>query len=193
MKKTLGPVNALYPSLTTIVGAMVDGKPNFLTIAHVGILNHGTPQYISVGLGKVHYTNRGIHENRAFSVNIPGQDLVAEADYVGLVSGKKTDKSGFFDLHYGQTANAPLISACPVAMECVLHDVYDLPTHDVFIGEIKEVHADEAVLTGDAIDMAKLRPLLFEMGTMHYWAIGEPVAKCWNVGKTVKQRLKEQA
>ena len=34
-------VNALYPSLTTIVGAKVDGRPNFLAVAHVGIMNHG--------------------------------------------------------------------------------------------------------------------------------------------------------
>ena len=50
----IGPVNALYPMPTTLVGTTVNGKPNFLTIAHVGILNHGTPQYLSLSLGKVH-------------------------------------------------------------------------------------------------------------------------------------------
>ena len=50
----IGPVNALYPMPTTLVGAMVNGKPNFLAVAHVGILNHGTPQYLSIGLsGKI--------------------------------------------------------------------------------------------------------------------------------------------
>ena len=43
MKKKIGMVNALYPSLTTIVGAQVDGRPNFLAIAHVGIMNHSGP------------------------------------------------------------------------------------------------------------------------------------------------------
>ena len=38
----LGPVNALYPMPTTLVGATVKAKPNFLAVAHVGILNHGT-------------------------------------------------------------------------------------------------------------------------------------------------------
>jgi hypothetical protein len=53
----IGAVNALYPMPTTLVGATDNGKPNFLTVAHVGILNHGTPQYLSIGLGKVHYSN----------------------------------------------------------------------------------------------------------------------------------------
>ena len=52
---------------TTWVGATVNGEPNFPTIAHEGILNHGTPQYLSIGLGKVHYSNAGILENRTFS------------------------------------------------------------------------------------------------------------------------------
>ena len=39
----IGPVNALYPMPATLVGATVSGKPNFLAVARVGILNHGTP------------------------------------------------------------------------------------------------------------------------------------------------------
>jgi len=34
----IGPVNALYPMPTTLVGATVNGKPNFLAVAHVGII-----------------------------------------------------------------------------------------------------------------------------------------------------------
>ena len=61
---TLGPVNALYPMPTTLVGATVNGKPNFLAVAHVGILTH---THLSIGLGKIHYSNAGIHENKTFS------------------------------------------------------------------------------------------------------------------------------
>ena len=48
-KIKLGPRNSLYPSLTTLVGTVVDGKPNFITIAHVGIM---TMKLISFGIGK---------------------------------------------------------------------------------------------------------------------------------------------
>ena len=44
MKKTLGALNCLYPMPTTLVGAMVDGKPNFITIAHVGIMDFAKVQ-----------------------------------------------------------------------------------------------------------------------------------------------------
>lgn len=187
MKKTLGPINALYPSLTVLLGSHVDGRPNFSAIAHVGILNHGQPQYISFGVNKAHHTNRGVIENSAFSVNIPSQDLVVETDYCGLVSGKKTDKSGLFELFYGDTPAAPMIKACPVCMECVLHDVLDYKTHNIFVGEIRQVHAEESVLADGAIDPARLRPLLFDMGLRKYWSLGPAVGDCWSIGKQMKK------
>jgi flavin reductase (DIM6/NTAB) family NADH-FMN oxidoreductase RutF len=186
MKTALGGINALYPTPTVIVGAVVDGKPNFNTIAHIGILNHATPHLISLSMGKVHYTNAGIKEHKEFSVNIPGESLVVETDYVGMVSGKKVDKSKVFELFHGRLKNAPLIKACPVCMECQLHDTYDTPTHDLFIGEIVETHADEAVLTEGKIDIAKVRPLLFDMNSAKYWSLGASLAGCWHVGKQMK-------
>ena len=63
-KKTMGKANGLYPSLTTILGTKVAGKVNFITIAHVGIMNHGTPQYLSFSVSKTHYSNQGRSEER---------------------------------------------------------------------------------------------------------------------------------
>lgn len=97
----IGPVNALYPMPTTLVGVTVDSKPNFLAVAHVGIMNHGTPQYLSVGLNKAHYSNRGIHENKTFSICLPSEALIKETDYCGIMTGKKTDKAALFDVFWG--------------------------------------------------------------------------------------------
>ncbi len=188
MKKKLDGINVLYPTPTVLVGAMVDGKPNYITIAHIGIVNHAKPYLISLSMGKVHHTNPGIRENKAFSVNIPSENLVVETDYVGLVSGKKTDKSDLFEIFYGELANAPMIKECPLNMECRLYDTYDTPTHDLFIGEIVETYADESVLAEGKVDLAKLKPLLFDMSSVKYWSVGEVVAGAWNVGKKLKRK-----
>lgn len=188
MKTKLGGVNALYPSLTVIAGALVQGKPNFNCIAHVGIMNYAQTHLISLSMAKVHYTNEGILANRTFSVNIPSQKMVVEADYVGLVSGKKTDKSEVFEVFYGQLESAPMIAACPVCMECQLERVVDFETHDLFVGKIVETYADPEVLSNNQVDPIKVDPLLFDMGTMSYYGIGPLLAKCWNIGKTLKDR-----
>ena len=63
-----------------------------------------------------------------------------------------------------------------------------LPPHDLFIGEIVQTYADESVLIEDKVDLAKLKPLLFDMSSVKYWSIGEVVADCWNVGKQLKKK-----
>lgn len=188
MKNKLGGINVLYPTPTTILGAIVKDRPNFITIAHIGIVNHAKPYLISFSLAKPHHTNAGIKENMAFSVNIPSEDLVVETDYVGLVSGKKTDKSDLFEIFSGELEFAPMIKECPLNMECRLYDTYDTPTHDLFIGEIVETYADEFVLTGGKVDIAKLKPLLFDMSSVKYWSLGDVVASCWSVGKQLKRK-----
>ena len=170
MKVSLGDKVCLYPMPTTIVGATVNGKPNFITIAHVGIMNFSS---LSIGMNKIHYTNAGIKENETFSVNIPSEGLVTETDYCGLVSGKYEDKGSLFEIFYGTLETAPMIKACPINMECKLINVVDFPKHDVFVGEIVETHIDEQCLTDGAMDILKVRPILYTSAEKQYWKLGE--------------------
>ena len=186
--KSIGPVNALYPMPTTLVGVTVNGKPNFLAVAHVGILNHGTPQYLSIGLHKSHYSNAGIAENRAFSICLPSEDLMIETDYCGIMTGKKTDKAALFDIFYGEIDTAPMIRQCSINMVLKLHDVLNLGKHEIFIGEIVQTYADESILIDGKIDITKLRPLLFDMASKKYWSLGPSVGNCWSAGKALKEK-----
>jgi flavin reductase (DIM6/NTAB) family NADH-FMN oxidoreductase RutF len=185
--QSIGPVNALYPMPTTLVGALVDGKPNFLAVAHVGILNHAIPQYLSIGLNKSHYTNGGIHENRTFSICMPSEDLMLETDFCGIMTGRKTDKAALFDVFYGELKTAPMIRQCAVNMEMKLYNVVDFPTHEIFIGELVNTYADESVISEGKVDIALLRPLLFDMASKRYWSLGSSLGKCWSVGKELKK------
>jgi flavin reductase (DIM6/NTAB) family NADH-FMN oxidoreductase RutF len=185
--KQIDKTNALYPSLTTILGTRINGRPNFITIAHIGIMNHGDPQYLSFGVSKSHYSNQGIIENKVFSVNIPSRELVVETDYFGLVTGKNNDKSKVLAVYCESEENAPMLKGCPVTMVCRLHKTLDFATHDIFVGEILATYADESVLKNGKIDITKVDPLLFDMSSLKYWSLGEAVAKCWNVGKKLKK------
>ena len=69
-KTTIGPTTLIYPMPTLLVGADVDGKPNFLAIAWAGIAN-GEPPMVSVAVRPQRYTINGIKQNQTFSVNVP--------------------------------------------------------------------------------------------------------------------------
>ena len=167
MKKELGARNCLYPMPVTLVGANVNGKPNFITIAHVGIMDFS---HVCLSMGKIHYTNAGIKET----------------DYCGLISGRKADKGALFNTFYGKLKSAPMIKECPVNMECRLVNTVDMPIHDVFIGEISDSYCDEECLVEGSVDFARVDPIVFGMYDPYYFKPGDRFAKSWNVGKELK-------
>lgn len=184
MKKNLGAVNALYPMPVTLIGTEVNGKINYMNVAHVGIIDMNT---ISLSMGKVHHTNKGIKENKTLSINIPSEGMVIEADYVGLVSGAKADKSQVFESFYGELKGAPMIKNAPITMECEVVDILDMPNHDVFLVRPKNTYCDEEVLVDGRIDISKAKPMLFDMPQRNYWKLGEAFGNCWSIGNKYKK------
>lgn len=89
-KKNLGSKLALYPTPVTVVGAMTDKGPNWLLVAHVGIIGHDR---VTISCAKQHYTNQWIRKNGTCSVTLIDEKLLRAADHVGSVSGTKEDKS----------------------------------------------------------------------------------------------------
>lgn len=184
MKKNIGSVVALYPTPSTIVGTVIGDKVNWINIAHIGIIGLDS---IMLSMRKSHYTNQGIKENKTVSVNLVSEDMLVEADYVGLVSGKSVDKSQVFKYHMGELKNAPIIDKSPLSMECEVVDIYDTKDYDNFILKVVHTHVEEDRLDENGkINYEKVRPLLFEMPTHTYLKTGDVVAKCWNIGKEYK-------
>lgn len=180
MKKNIGSVLGLYPTPTVVVGAVVDGKVNWVLVAHVGIIGHDR---IMISMAKAHYTNKGIKENKVLTVNIVDESMLKKADYVGCVSGSKVDKSEVFSYIMGESG-APVIEESPLVMECSVVDVYETDTFESFILKIDQTYAEEKVLDENGkIDYSKLKPVLFEMPTYSYLKTGDVIAKCMKLSK----------
>ena len=166
---------ALYPMPVAVIGAMVKGRPNWILAGHMGIMGHG---HIMASLSKVHYTNQGIVENRALSVNMVTEEWLMAADHMGCVSGELEDKSAAFEYTVGETG-APLLAKAQVTMECELVDNYEMEGFDNFILAVRNTFVDDTVLTGDdQIDYRRLKPVLFEMPTYEYLRTGDVIGKC---------------
>ncbi|MGD0795751.1 MAG: flavin reductase family protein [Dehalococcoidales bacterium] len=189
-KKTFGPQTWLYPEPTVLVGANVDGRPNFMAVAWAGIAC-GNPPCISVALRHARHTLKGVRQNMTFSVNIPSTDLVKETDYCGLVSGAKTDKvrDCKFEVFYGQLESAPLIEQCPINMECEVQHILNLGSHALVVGSIIETHISEDCLTDGQPDVKKIRPIIYNpRPATGYYAVGNSVAAAFSVGKVIKSK-----
>ncbi len=180
-KKKIAASTEVHPIPTTVVGTEVDGKINWIAIAHIGHIGRGN---LIISSGKSHYSNIGIKKNMTLSVNIVSESMLVAADYVGLVSGAKVDKSKVFTPFYGSLKGAPMIQESPLTMECRVVDIYDTEHHDNFILEVVSTYADPSILDeNDKVDYMKFKPILFEMPHRRYFKTGEYVGKAWGEGK----------
>jgi flavin reductase (DIM6/NTAB) family NADH-FMN oxidoreductase RutF len=187
-KKHIGNKSFIYPYPVTILGSNVIGKPNFMTLAFVGIVNTN-PGMVALGCGKRHHTNSGIKENMTFSINIPSTEMIEVVDYIGCVPGNKVDKSGLFKVFYGTLGTAPMIEECPLCLECKVLKTLDLGgADDIVIGEIIESYCDEKCLTNDMPDIEKLKPYLLSMYENKYFGIGKHLGKAWSIGLNYKKK-----
>lgn len=180
MKKNLGSVLALYPTPLVVVGTIIDGKPNWLLVGHLGIIGHDR---IMVSLAQPHYTNKGVKESKVLSVNIVDEAMLKKADYVGSVSGSKTDKSKVFEYTIGANG-APLITESPLVMECIVDDIYETKGFESFILKIESTYVEaENLNEAGKIDYRKLKPVLFEGPTYSYMRSGDMIAPCLRLDK----------
>ena len=183
MEKTaLGANIFLYPMPVTLLGTIVQGRVNFMTLGWVTRVN-ASPPMLAVAVNKSHATPEGIREQGTFSVNIPHAGLKERVDYCGLFSGVSTDKSGIFEIFYGKTGTAPLIAECPLCIECRLSGSVELETNTLFIGEIVESFSEERYLTGGHPDITKMDPLLLTMPDNGFWRVGERAGTAWSDGR----------
>ena len=183
MSKTkLGPQTLLYPMPAVLVGSLVDGKPNFMTAAWCGIACMKPPA-LSVAINHTRHTLKGVQEEKTFSINVPSTELVKQVDFCGIYSGKKKDKSGMFEVFYGDLETAPLIRECPINLECKMTHSLDLGSHSLVVGEIIETHVDEDCLTDGRPDPEKIDPLIFLPAVQRYGKLGELIANAFKVGK----------
>lgn len=104
--------------------------------------------------------------------------MLPEADYVGSVSGAKTDKSDVFAYEIGD-AGTQVITICPLTMECHVADVYNTPGFESFICTIDNTYVDDTHLNGEGkINYNTLKPVLFEFPTYEYLKTGDVIGKC---------------
>jgi flavin reductase (DIM6/NTAB) family NADH-FMN oxidoreductase RutF len=192
-KVTWKPGTMLYPLPAVMVscGTESDGY-NIVTVAWTGIVNTNPPMcYIS--LRKSRYSHGIISKNKDFVINLTTKKLAFATDWCGVKSGRDFDKFKEMKLHPAKAdkVQAPLITESPVNLECVVKEVVELGTHDMFLAEIVSVHGDKKYLNPEtgAFDLSKAQPIAYAHGK--YYVLGDFVGKFgFSVRKKKKGRKK---
>lgn len=189
-KIRMGPQTWLYPLPALVIGANVDGKPNFMTAAWGGIAN-SEPPMVSVAIRPSRHTHKGIIQNSTFSVNIASVALVKETDYCGITPGAKVNKVDAckFSVFYGKLGTAPLVEQYPLNLECKVVHTLELGSHSLFVGRIEETYISEDCLIDGKPDVSKLNPFIFTPApNRQYLAFGEFIGQPFHIGQEIKEK-----
>ena len=186
MKRSIGANTVIFPTPVLIVGTYDEsGKPNAMAAAWGGICC-SKPPCVSIALREATYTYGNIMARKAFTVSIPSEQYIKEADYFGMVSGRSQDKFSQTGLTPVRSAlvDAPYVEEFPLVLECELLQNVVIGLHTLFIGEIKDVKVEESALGSNKVaDIDKIKPMIFNPATRTYYGIGKYLADAFSVGK----------
>jgi len=166
MKKEIGRFERMYPNPAVLVSCSDGIRDNIITIAWAGTVCSNPPM-ISVSIRPSRYSHELIIASKEFVINIPESKLIAACEHCGTISGRECDKfkENKLSRQTGSFLKTPMIKECPISIECSVKKIINLGSHDMFIGEVLAVHADESIIYSDGdIDYEKIDMLSHLMG-----------------------------
>lgn len=153
MKTCLQPVPKVLVSCRGL-----DGENNVLAVAYCCNCSYAPPM-VMVGIVPSRYSYKMIKESGCFVVNLVDKSYQETFQYLGCHSKRDGDKLAAMNvkLQDGIRVNAPILTDCPVNIECSIVDSVVTGSHEMFIGKVEYVHAD-ADITDDAgnIDFSRI-------------------------------------
>lgn len=181
-RKNFGPNHALVTTPQPCVMIATwdkDRNPDVMMAAWAGQYDHNK---IVISLSK-HKTTDNLEQTGAFTISFADERTVAESDFFGLVSGNKVPdkvaKTGFTFIP-SPNVDAPIINQYPLTIECKVVSFED----GCLFGEVVNQSADQSILNENGqIDLALLKPIVFDAAGMCYRSLGEVVGKAWDAGK----------
>ena len=187
MKKSLGARTLAFPVPVWVIGTYsADSIPNIMTAAWTGICC-SNPPCVNVSVRPERRSYENIVTHKAFTVNVPSAAFVSQVDYAGIVSGSETDKFKGCGLtsSASDVVDAPYINEFPLVLECAVINEMNLGAHTLFVGEIKDVKADAAVLDDEgSLVVEKINPFGYIPQLNSYYTTDTLIGKSFDIGKT---------
>lgn len=158
-KKQANKKGALQPAPKVLVSCRsLAGEDNVLAVGYCGNCSYAPPM-VMVGIVPTRYSYHMIKESGCFVVNIPDKSYQETFDYLGKYSKRDCDKlkNRNVRLEEGKIVKAPILADCPVNIECSVVNSIMTGSHEMFIGKVEYVHADDKLVDVEGnIDFSRI-------------------------------------
>ncbi|MGC8820048.1 MAG: flavin reductase family protein [Fervidobacterium sp.] len=133
-----------YPFPVAVIGAIYNGKTNFMAAAWHTQLSFD-PALYGVAISPKRYTNELIAKSGMFSLNFLRYDDYKISGFFGRTSGRDLEKAKFFGINYtkGKILDVPVLECAVSCYECKVVESKAYSDHILYVGEIVAIHYDE--------------------------------------------------
>lgn len=166
-KRLLQPNTTLYPVPVVLITAGIE-QTDVMTCNRIASCSAEPPR-LCISIRPQRHTHTLIKQTGEFVVNLPAPHQHLLTDYVGVVTGRTEDKLGTsgFTLARATHVQTPLLTECPVNIECMVEQALELDSHTLFIGLVQAVHADERLLDARGeVDFALAQGIAYPAGVV---------------------------
>ena len=130
-----------------------------------------------------------IKQRKGFVVHIADAAHVVEADYFGVVSGRKEKdkfaKSGLTATK-SSLVDAPVINELPIAMECEFVEYQGDDTGLGVIGKVLQTSVEADKMKDGKVDIDALKAIAFDPYTHGYYLVSQRVGEAFKDGMKLK-------
>ena len=187
MKQQIKTTEAIFPMPVLLISTFNEDDTVDVMNAAWGTMVSRT--IVALNCTETHKTVQNIKARKGFVVHIADAKHVVEADWFGVVSGKKEPekfaKSGF-SYEKSELVDAPIINELPIAMECEFIEYQDGDTGLGVIGNVLRTSVEEAVMKDGKVDVDALEAIAFDPYTHGYYKVGGRVGDAFKDGLKLK-------
>ena len=125
------------PNVLCLVGSRAGAERNAMTTSWVTQVSM-EPVLLAISVDSTAVTNRLIREGGSFSVNLWDRDDTTVFRRFSKPAEDEGDTLNGYSVRNGVTG-VPIFEDAIAWTECRVHDIVDVGTHDIFLGEVVEV------------------------------------------------------
>ena len=187
MKQPIKTSEAIFPMPVLLISTYnEDGSIDVMNAAWGTMMDR---DHVALNLTETHKTVENIKQRKGFVIHIADAAHVVEADWFGVVSGRK-EKDKF--ANSGLTAtksslvDAPIINELPIAIECEFIEYQSDETGLGVIGKVLQTSVESNLIKDGKVDIESLNAIAFDPYTHGYYQVTKRVGEAFKDGLKLK-------
>jgi len=183
MKQPIKTTEAIFPMPVLLISTYnEDGSIDVMNAAWGTMMDRN---HVALNLTETHKTVENIKQRKGFVIHIADAAHVVEADWFGVVSGRKEKdkfaKSGFTATK-SSLVDAPIINELPIAIECEFIEYQNDETGLGVIGKVLQTSVESSLIKDGRVDIESLNAIAFDPYTHGYYQVGQRVGEAFKDG-----------